>query len=144
MQPVAVAGSATPSKWGQNATLMCANEDLNHNGTIQVGEDINGNNRLDPGVRPVITQVAGGAALNTTDSTGFAMYKMSYFKSDALWSEYELQVSSTTVNGGGQGIEKQTYLLQVLSEDVTDLNVAPPNAISPFGRGLTPSCAAAD
>jgi hypothetical protein len=144
MAPVAVAPSTTASRWGQFIQLQCANEDTNHNGTIQTGEDINNNGRLDPGVRPVITQVAGGALPNTTDSTGFAMYKISFFKADALWSEYELSVSSATINGGGQGIAKQTYLLQVVSEDVGDVNVSPPNAVSPFGRGVTPSCAAVD
>jgi Bacterial Ig-like domain (group 1) len=139
-------GAVTPAnpatKFGRYTTAVCLNEDANFNGNIEgsgtlITEDINGNGRLDPGVRPVISQTSTTAAPNTTDQSGFVDYKMSYFKQDALWSEYRLVVTTSTANGANQGRATQNYQLQVLVDDVSDPNVAPPNPVSPFGRGIS-------
>lgn len=131
----------TPVKWVPFGTY-CANENTNHNGTIELGEDVNGNGRLDPGVRPILTQVSGGALPNTTNQSGLAMYKISYFKSDAIWSEYVLTVTTNTAQGGAQGVATQVFTLKMSVTDATDISVSPPNLLSPFGS-INSSCSSA-
>jgi Bacterial Ig-like domain (group 1) len=111
----------------------CASEDVNNNGTIEGAEDINLNGRLDPGVRPTVIQIAGGATPGTTDATGFARFKMKYLKNDALWSEYFVVASSNTAQGGSQGNTERVTILSVAASEVADKNVSPPNQLSPFG-----------
>jgi hypothetical protein len=111
----------------------CASEDVNNNGTIEGAEDINLNGRLDPGVRPTVIQIAGGATPGTTDATGFARFKMKYLKNDALWSEYFVVASSNTAQGGSQGNTERVTILSVAASEVADKNISPPNQLSPFG-----------
>jgi Bacterial Ig-like domain (group 1) len=131
----------TAVKWAPFGSY-CVNENTNHNGTIEAGEDINGNGRLDPGVRPILTQVSGGVLPNTTNQSGLAMYKISYFKSDAVWSEYILTVTTNTTQGGAQGVAAQLFTLKMAVTDATDVSVGPPNLLSPFGS-INSSCASA-
>ncbi len=124
---------ATTDAWAKYEQAACSNEDVNNNGTIEAGEDINGNSRLDPGVRPTIIQTVGGATPGTTDATGFASFKMTYLKNDALWSEYFVVGSSNTAQGGSQGNTERVMRLTVAASEVADKNVLPPNQFSPFG-----------
>ena len=133
----------TAVKWGAftPAALAngCANEDVNFSGTIQAGEDINGNGQLDPGIRPTVVQVSGGPVAGTTNATGFAMFKMSYLKQDAIWSQYRVTASSNTAQGGAQGNASQIYRLELAKADVENITSPPPNPVSLFGAGTLPA-----
>ena len=117
-----------PQAWLQQATVLCPNEDLNNNGILDPGEDINGNGLLDS---------LGHSAVNTTgmsDASGVARATIVYPKDAATWSELTLVASS------GVGTPATaTFFAVGLAADYSNLNIAPPGDISPFGAGN--SCA---
>jgi hypothetical protein len=113
-----------PQTWQQAPTVTCPNEDLNNNGILDPGEDINGNGLLDS---------LGHSTVTTTgisDASGIAPATLVYPKDAATWSEL------TLVAGSGVGTPATaTFFLVGLAADYSDLTIAPPGAISPFGQG---------
>jgi hypothetical protein len=113
-----------PQAWLQSPTVLCPNEDLNNNGILDPGEDINGNGLLDS---------LGHSTVNTTgisDASGVARGTIVYPKDAATWSELTLVASS------GVGTPATaTFFLDGLATDYSDLAIAPPGSISPFGAG---------
>jgi hypothetical protein len=113
-----------PQTWQQAPTVTCPNEDLNNNGILDPGEDINGNGLLDS---------LGHSTVTTTgisDASGIARATIVYPKDAATWSEL------TLVAGSGVGTPATaTFFLVGLATDYSNLAVAPPGDISPFGAG---------
>src|SRR5882762_2508565 len=113
-----------PQAWQQSPTVLCPNEDLNNNGILDAGEDINGNGLLDS---------LGHSTVTTTgisDASGIARATIVYPKDAATWSEL------TLVAGSGVGTPATaTFFLVGLATDYSNLAVAPPGDISPFGAG---------
>jgi hypothetical protein len=112
-----------PQLWTQSISAGCANEDANFNSILDPGEDLNGNGLLDP---------PGVAAVNTvgiTDASGIAQATITYPKNYATWAELTLEARS-----GAGTPATATFFLVGLATDYSDLNVAPPGAISPFGE----------
>ncbi|HJV53257.1 MAG TPA: Ig-like group 1 domain-containing protein [Noviherbaspirillum sp.] len=117
----------TAKAWVQDIVDVCANEDKdNRNGILDAGEDFNGNGILDPGIPASITASA------TTDSSGTAQLSVLYPRNRAQWLEVQLTIRGS-VSGTESIYQSAPYFLPVLSTDVTDKNVSPPGATSPYG-----------
>jgi hypothetical protein len=72
----------------------CPNEDLNRNGVIDTGEDINGNRQLDSRKSDVSITLEGGTK---TDAKGIAVLQLEYPKSLASWVKYKITVTAAGV-----------------------------------------------
>lgn len=105
---------------------VCANEDGNRDGILDVGEDINGNGFLDPGL-PVVLSPSN----LTTDANGYATFKMRYGKNYALW--LTTQVTARSLVGGTESSKTVPYDLEMTFQDA-DSAGTPANVVSPFGQ----------
>lgn len=108
---------------------VCANEDVNRNHVLDTGEDINGNQRLDPGVADVQVQLLSA----TTGADGTAIAQVTYAKSFGTWVDAWLTVSASGI-GGTEG--RATYVLAPVPVDATSLTTttsAPAYQVSPYG-----------
>jgi len=106
----------------QDGFFGCLNEDVNRNGILEMGEDFNGNGRLDPGnaasVQPTIS----------TDPNGQANVTVRYAQDFANWVRVTL--SATAAVGGTEATESRTFTLPIARDDLED----PPGFVSPFGE----------
>jgi hypothetical protein len=118
-------------RWTQSIAVTCPNEDLNFNGILDPGEDTNGNGSLEP---PGITTVNATA---TTDSTGVALAVLTYPKDHATWTEVILEARSGVAGNDPPATTK--FFLVGLASDYSDISVAPPGVLSPYGQNN--SCA---
>ncbi len=111
--------------WFTNVTATCGNEDLNADGVLDVGEDINGDGRLTPGnVAAVIGEVI-------TDDQGSALIDIKYPQNFGGWVNVNLIVSAKV--GGTESTNQTTFILPALLEDVLNEDAPPPQGVSPFG-----------
>jgi hypothetical protein len=119
--------SAEPPTWQYSATspTICANEDINRDGILNGGEDINLNGKLDPGLPVVISP-----STVTTDATGNASFFMSYGKNFAWWAT--TQITARASVGGTESSQFANYFLEMLTADAQSPS-SPANQISPFG-----------
>jgi hypothetical protein len=111
--------------WTQTVTANCANEDANFNAILDPGEDINLNGLLEP---PGVSDVNPTAV---SDASGFATATIAYPQNYASWASVTLEASTT---GSGAVPATATFFLVGLASDYTNLTVAPPGQISPFGQ----------
>jgi hypothetical protein len=115
--------------WAAYHSISCANEDLNANGILDVGEDTNGNAMLTPG------NVAAATGEVITDEQGRAVIDILYPQSFAQWVDIQL-IASTKVTGT-ESSTQATFTLPVSGEDIRDEFIGPPvantNSRSPFG-----------
>ncbi len=132
-----IPADGTPDELVQNILATCAAEDVNNNGVLDVGEDINGNLLLEPNIPSVTshqeetpTLIAGTQRL-ITDDNGFGYFSITYPKSEATWVDVELTAS---VSGGlPENRALQTFRLLVLKADLEVLDVFHPFDSSPYG-----------
>ena len=110
--------------------VWCANEDKNRNGSLDTGEDINGDNILTPRKAEVIVSYASG---NTTNANGQMLVQVSYGQNVGRWLAYTLR--ATTRVEGSEGDASKSYITDVLLNDVPNGSFLTP----PFGTG---SCSA--
>jgi hypothetical protein len=120
--------------WVRKVEAVCKSEDLNNNGNLDKGEDDNNNGRLEPSHDATVT-TAG-----KTDEEGKLTIQVVYPQSSALWSRQRL--TSTIVVEGTEFIEHAVFDLPILASAVDDLDIAPPNQISPYG--LSADCSNPD
>ncbi len=111
--------------WGRDRTATCKSEDWDNDGNLDVGEDANGNGRLDP------THDASVTGTGVTDETGRIVVQVIYPKSRALWSRQ--RITSSVLVAGTEFIEQTDFDLPVSAGDVSDIEIAPPNGVSPYG-----------
>lgn len=131
---------STPQAWtyerntdGSLKVLTCPNEDLTYpegdsrraDGILQVGEDTNGDGRLQPGNPAVIS-----SGTVVTNSTGFAKFTIRYGKNYALW--LNAVVEARALVGGTESSAQTEFLLPMTTADA-EAKAAPANAVSPFG-----------
>lgn len=117
--------------YGPNV-IFCANEDLNYNGKVDAGEDINGNNTLQPGnVISVNTGTSTTPGTVTTDASGRATVSVIYAESYSPWVVVALRAEAI-VTGTESGTEA-VFTVESLSADVTSETVPPAGQFSPFG-----------
>lgn len=121
---------ATPQQWTQVVTAICGNEDANFNDKLDPGEDLNGNGLLDP---PGVSDVN---PTGITDASGIATATVTYPKNYASWAQVTLEASTA---GTVVTPATSTFFLVGLATDYSNLGVAPPGDISPFGQ--SGSCA---
>lgn len=98
---------------------VCRNEDLNRNNILDGGEDKNGNGKLEPGSPATV------AVLSATDANGFAPIEITYAKSFGNWVEVTLKATISTP--GTESFIERTFVLPVLSSDVTTATTSPPS-----------------
>lgn len=105
-------------------SYVCANEDFDNDGFLDLGEDINGDNKLWPG-NPV-------TVLNNvrTDDTGHATFNMLYGKNYSNWL-YVKVIASVKVSGS-ESRSTMEFTLPVATADVSRAEVDPPGGKESF------------
>ncbi len=111
--------------WVRSLQAVCKSEDLDNDGNLDDGEDDNGNGTLEP------THDATVTTTGITDEEGKLSIIIVYPQSRALWSRQRL--SASVVVEGTEFIEHTEFDLPILASAVEDLDIAPPNEISPYG-----------
>ena len=116
-------GSTLPPRF---ANVWCANDDLNRNGALDSGEDINGDGILTPRKAEVIVSYVSG---NTTNANGQMLVQVTYGQNVGYWLSYTLRV--TTRVAGSEGEASKSYITDVLQADVPNGSFL----IPPYGTG---------
>jgi len=110
--------------------FACINEDTNIDGTLDIGEDINGDGFLTPG------NVVGALGNIVTDDQGKAIIDINYPQSNGSWANINLIVSAKVT--GTESSAQTVFTLPTSAEDILDEDVSPPTSgigvNSPFGR----------
>jgi hypothetical protein len=127
-----------------NGNGILGSEDVNNNGILDIEdtsgngkldiEDVNGDGKLWPGI-PVTIYPSLVTTVVTTDSSGFAPFKLTYGKGYAWWVSVEITARSFV--GGTESRQTQTYDLEMSIKDATNKGSAVNNP-SPFG--ITTRC----
>ena len=140
-------GDGEPDVWGQplasevtgGLAEKCEAEDTNKNGSLDIGEDINSNNILDPQNPAVLTAEEGieptlqsGSIIS--DKNGFGYFSLVYPQSNAWWSVVEITASATAQNVEAESTF--TSYLAIMADQVKDIETSPPNVRSPYGIEL--------
>jgi hypothetical protein len=105
--------------------IQCKNEDINSDGLMQTGEDLNGNGRLDPGIPITVTPAV------TTDARGQATVSLIYPRDRANWLDIDMTIRGT-VSGTEARYVAYTRLIG-LATDYSVAGVTPPGRNSPYG-----------
>lgn len=106
-------------------TASCASEDLDNDGLLDAGEDLNSSGRLEP------THAATVTNSSVTDSDGKVLATVVYPQSHSLWNKVRL--TARILVSGTEYLESTDFVLPVLAADVGSCEVSPPNAVSPYG-----------
>ncbi len=104
----------------------CADEDINHNGVLDAGEDFNGSTRVEAGNIALVTP-----SNVVTNDQGIVLVDVLYPQDHAYWVDVTLEASASV-----QGTEFKRashFLLQGSTEDFNTEDTAPPGVTSPFG-----------
>ncbi len=109
----------------------CENEDINRNGIIETGEDVNNNGELDP-ENPATVPVQV-----TTDESGFGIFDVTYAR-EFTWTTVELE--ARTVIAGSEFSSKSTFELPGLASDFNNCEISPPGRLSPYGQARSCIC----
>jgi hypothetical protein len=112
----------------------CLNEDLNRNGVLEAGEDINHSGSLEPRKSDATITILG---TGQTDASGSAVVQVEYPQNVASWLHVNILVSATGVSG----TEGRAVWSEVLPVPATVLQQtpSPPFVFSPYGIDITPS-----
>lgn len=102
-----------------NITAECANEDVNRNGILDTGEDLDGDNVLDPG------NIASVPRSPTLDASGSAQFNIQYPQDRGNWVEIELTARVTV--SGSEATEKAVFTVPISADDAEN----PPSTIRP-------------
>lgn len=133
--------TTTGTGWGTCYTLTgsyspslaasCPDEDVNHNGQLDPGEDSNNSGRIEAGN---IVAVSPGTA--TTDASGLAVVHLTYPQEFAYYLDVQLSANATVQ--GTEYVRSSTFMLQGSADDFGG-TISPPGPVSPFGTSIT-SC----
>ncbi|MEY3220331.1 MAG: hypothetical protein RIT27_1688 [Pseudomonadota bacterium] len=125
------------TKWVQYIIVGCANEDINKNSILDVGEDINNNGHLDPRNIATLADASGVGSGNaikiTTNENGFADLNVLYPKNYAYWTD--VQLIARTVVGGTESQASTRFQLKGTATDFAG-DGSIPGETSPFGIGV--------
>lgn len=113
------------NNWTQKVSTSCGNEDLNFNGVLDAGEDINSDGKLEPG--NVVTFSPPAA----TDGNGTSTFKIIYGETYAQWVNIDLSATATVT--GTEGTNTLRFWLPIASSDITANVSGPAGNPSPFG-----------
>ncbi len=131
---------AVDDAWVPQVTKECVAEDKNSNAILDAGEDVNGSGILEPTNASTITAhpaleptLMQGTNIVITNDSGFAYFALTYPKSEALWSRFE--ITATVKVAGTEGRQTLVGILPVLVEDVEDITLSPPGGVtSAYGQ----------
>ena len=126
---------ADPTWVVESTAASCRAEDIDDDGFIDAGEDINGNGVLDPSDGANVPRTI---ALRASDAS--AEFDVTYPRDRSYWVVVELSAIARV--GGTEAIERAVFTLPGAAEDYNKEDVAPPGQISPFG--VVKDCTVAD
>ncbi|WP_431288603.1 hypothetical protein [Roseateles chitinivorans] len=112
-----------------SGAFACLNEDDDHDGNIDTGEDRNGNGVVEPRMSDV--QISYEGSSSKTDASGQLVIKIEYAKSLATWVDYLITASATGVLSPPAPYANR---LSALGTDFTTVTTSPPFQNSPYGR----------
>ncbi len=92
--------------------VWCDNEDINRNGTLEVGEDTNKNGSLEPGKSEIALSYVNG---QKTDASGQLLIQLSYPQNVGGWLAYTIKATTSVV--GSEGTKERSFVTAVLEED---------------------------
>ena len=92
--------------------IPCLNEDTNRNGSLDRGEDINGNGELEPRKADIILSFVD---TNRTGSNGRMMIQVEYPQNVATWLQYDVKV--TTNVAGSEGSYTKRFVTTFVEGD---------------------------
>lgn len=118
-------GGVETTKPTFSQTASCVSEDIDLDGSLDAGEDLNGNNLLEP------THAATVTTSGVSDVEGKVVATVVYPQSHALWNKVRL--TARIVVSGTEYAETTDFVLPVLAADVSSCDISPPNAVSPYG-----------
>lgn len=118
--------------WIWQPTVSCTNEDINRNGVLDSGEDINGSVSIEPRKADVSVRMVGSV---TTDASGIAVLQIEYPENVASWDFFKLTVSASGVSGT-EGSASMSGWLPVPADVISDTDATPAFVVSPYGTGL--------
>ena len=102
------------------------NEDLNRNGTMEVGEDINGTGMLEPRKSDIVMSYLNG---NKTDANGQLLLQVSYPQNVGRWLAYTIKATTAVV--GSEGTSQRSFVTNILDADKLNGSFLTP----PYGSG---------
>jgi hypothetical protein len=117
---------SSTSPWAPVVRDTCPNEDVDGDGVLTVGEDINNNGRLDPGLPLTIS------AKSKTDATGTAIVQILYPRDRAYWLDVDFTITAAV--SGSEGRYVGYTLLLGLADDYKNALISPPGVVSPYGK----------
>lgn len=129
-------------RWGMVITTRCEAEDMNGNRILDPGEDSNNNGELDPRDPALVDEDTENsptlvASQITTDSSGVGFFTLVYPQSNAGY--FALEVVARVEALGTEGVATYRTGLDMSSGDADNIDVSPPNAVSPYGVGPAPA-----
>lgn len=129
------------NQWVQNVTAgPCPDEDINRNGVLDPGEDLNNSLQIEAGNIATVAAQSTGTGNFTTDAAGFGIVDVFFPQDHARWVHVTLE--ATTSVQGTEFAQTSDFILPINGEDVDEENEVPPGQISPFG--LEATCANLD
>jgi hypothetical protein len=116
---------------------VCPNDDVNRNGVLDDGEDLNSSGEIDPRKADVAIKMVGSSK---TDANGLAIVQIEYGRDLATWVDFVITVTASGVSGTEARARYVGNLyglgnLPAPGSAFTNENVAPAFVISPYGRG---------
>ncbi len=124
------------SSWSRSSNyVFCESEDADRNGVLDLGEDVNFTNELEPRKADALVNFIPSGITGVTDSSGMAVLKIQYPRSVATWVDYLLTVRAGVLGTEGQDTTQGT--LPALASDLNDITVSPPFQVSPYGTVLS-------
>lgn len=124
--------TTSPSTYGFR--VACINEDLNRNGFVDPGENINGS--LDsfgqPTLQPRRSDILISYAtpgVTKTDANGILLIKVEYSQQLATWLEYHVRASTSVA--GSQGTAERAFISSFIKGDEVNGSFLTP----PYGSG---------
>jgi len=125
-------------------SIQCPKEDINQNGILDAGEDINNSGQLEPtnsatvGTHPTNTPTISSPGSLITDTNGLGYFSLIYPKSEALWSTVRITASIKAT--GTESAETFDYYLLVLKSDAESIDIAPPGGVISSNYGTVLDC----
>jgi hypothetical protein len=104
--------------------VWCKNEDINRNGFLDFGEDINGNGKLDSRKADVVLSFVG---TNVTAADGTLQLQVQYPQNVATWLSFTIKVSTGVA--GSEGSDEKSFFTGYVEGDQTNGSFLTP----PFG-----------
>jgi hypothetical protein len=121
-----------PTTYG--ARVWCANEDVNRNGVVDPGENINGSvdsfgqPTLEPRRSDVIISYSD-PNVRTTNEAGILLIRVTYSQRYATWLAYRIRASTSVA--GSQGSAERTFITSFVEGDEVNGSFL----VAPYGSG---------